>query len=505
MITTAERAGRWLRVSSGGQDEANQEPDINGWIASHGYEDAETYQLHGKSASKGKQDKELNRVVADMRRGHIGVLVVWQSSRIERRGAYSVFDLARRVKEAGGRIEYVQDAYLNETNEMSDVMLALAATKDKQKSLDISKQVLAAHQRSRGNHALTGKYTWGYASEGPKYERRMITTAEGEKYVPQVFTRIADGQSLVEVAAWLSEQTGHTWHARSIAKMIRNTAYRGEHRDAKGNTICKCPPLAGNELWNRANASLDARPSARRGQRSDLDGAGAAVLSGIAGCGNPGCDATGAGPSPMYRIVSGSGNQERIPFYRCSGRTGRGAPKRRGCGCMVPVADADALLDKAMTGLLRPVLRPVFHPATGYAIELGDIAQALRDLPAQGLDEDAEDAERARLRAERRRLDALPKKAAWTEWVPVLDADGKPDTWGAKWARSDRAARRTWLREAGFALYLSRPDMDVEDNDDDADDLSRTDVHEGDRAVLTFGWDGDEDAGLARGLPYGAN
>lgn len=75
-----ELAAKWLPVSSTGQDEANQEPDED------------------------------------------------QSSRIERRGAWSVFDLARRVHDAGGRIEYVQDSYLNDTNEMSDVMLALAAT-----------------------------------------------------------------------------------------------------------------------------------------------------------------------------------------------------------------------------------------------------------------------------------------------------------------------------------------------------------------------------------------
>ena len=54
------------------------------------------------------------------------------------------------------------------------------------------------------------------------------------------------------------------------------------------------------------------------------------------------------------------------------------------------------------------VTRPVFHPAEGHQVELDDISQSLHDLPARELDEDAEDAERARLRAERKRLAALP-------------------------------------------------------------------------------------------------
>src|ERR1039458_5993080 len=111
-----EQAGIWLRVSTGGQDEANQLPDLLAWCAGHDYAVAATYEVHGKSAYKGKQDADLDRALADMAARKITVLVVWASDRIERRGAYNAFDLARRVREAGGRIEYVKDTYLNEAN-----------------------------------------------------------------------------------------------------------------------------------------------------------------------------------------------------------------------------------------------------------------------------------------------------------------------------------------------------------------------------------------------------
>ena len=57
-----ETAGRWLRVSDGSQDEANQEPSIDKHIADHGYATGPTYRLHGASASKGKQQKLLTRL-----------------------------------------------------------------------------------------------------------------------------------------------------------------------------------------------------------------------------------------------------------------------------------------------------------------------------------------------------------------------------------------------------------------------------------------------------------
>lgn len=66
---TGEAAGAWFRVSTGGQDEQSQVPDVMGWVQSHGYNVARTYTLHGKSAFKGQQDAELQKVLADMRAG----------------------------------------------------------------------------------------------------------------------------------------------------------------------------------------------------------------------------------------------------------------------------------------------------------------------------------------------------------------------------------------------------------------------------------------------------
>jgi DNA invertase Pin-like site-specific DNA recombinase len=337
---------------------------------------------------------------------------------------------------------------------------------------------------------LVGKPPWGYASAGEKYDRRAVTTPEGEQYAPEMFTRIADGEKLPAVAKWLSEVTGRTWHPRTVAILIRNTAYRGRYQMGGGKYVHQCPALVEGDLWRRANASLDARPSSRRGQRNDLTGA--SLLSGLAYCGNPEC--TAGDDSPMYRIAPPG----RDVAYRCSGR----GATRKGCGNLVTLADADALLNRLMSGLRRPVLRPVFHPATGHQIEIDDLTQQLRDLPLRELDDATEDAERARLRAARRALADLPATPARTEYVPVTGDDGEALTYGAKWAASDQAERRAWLKDAGFSVYLAKPRMLADSYDGDEGDglLSTVDVYESADAALIFRWTDDKDAGLARGL-----
>ena len=47
MMAVGESAARWLRVSTGAQDEANQVPDVDDWCKDHGYVIRKTYTLRG--------------------------------------------------------------------------------------------------------------------------------------------------------------------------------------------------------------------------------------------------------------------------------------------------------------------------------------------------------------------------------------------------------------------------------------------------------------------------
>ena len=60
---------------------------------------------------------------------------------------------------------------------------------------------------------------------------------------------------------------------------------------------------------------------------------------------------------------------------------------------------------------------------------------------------------RARLRAERRRLQAEPATPA--RWIERPTGE----SYGEKWARSSLAERRSWLKDAAFRVFAGKSDM----------------------------------------------
>jgi DNA invertase Pin-like site-specific DNA recombinase len=460
-----ELAAKWLRVSSTGQDEAHQEPDLDSWIDDHEYKlalgagDRGVYRLHGRSASKGQHQAMLDRVVADMAAGKFSVLVVWQSSRIERRGTWSVFDLFRRVREAGGRIEFVQDSYLNESNEMSDVMLALAATKDRQKSRDLQKQSRSAHAKIDANEALRTKAPFGYAITGEeKYAKQLTPTRQGREIVPQVFERVAGGQSCQSVAAWFEEQTGRPVWARFIAGMIRQTGYYGDLKwthteiDKDGNPagtvekVHRCEPLVPYALWERANARLNTVP--RRGRTARAPH----LLKGVGTCGE--CGGT---------LVRMDGNHRGVSptwWLRCIG-TPDGKAQRK-CGVtpavMVPYEAVAAAVEEVV-GLLgdRPVVtRTLVHGET-WDSEIRLTERRLRELHKQvPFDDPAYLVRQGELLAELAELKARPVEE--DRWDETPTGQKHRDLWDAC---TDDAERNQFLAANRYRIRVYRDRLDV--------------------------------------------
>src|SRR5712692_8878714 len=144
MSTTTEPAGIWLRVSSGGQDEANQEPDVLKHCTARGYRVAARYQLNDLSASKGEQQAKLDEMLADMRDGVIKVLVCWHSDRLERRGVEALFKTLRLSREAGGRIESTKEPLLGSGDVSGEMLTAMGASAARQYSVHLAEQVKLA-------------------------------------------------------------------------------------------------------------------------------------------------------------------------------------------------------------------------------------------------------------------------------------------------------------------------------------------------------------------------
>ena len=447
-MTDVTRAGKWIRVSSGGQDEANQEPDIDKHCAGLGYDVVKTYTLHDKSASKGEQQAKLDEVLADMRSNEIRALVCWHSDRLERRGVLETLLFIAKVKEAGGRVVSTQEGILDEES----LPTIINAHMNHEKSKHLAEQVGLAHKRIRDNGAVLGRAPWGMTITGEKYSKQLAGTDEGRTWVPRIFSRVIEGWSLARISVWLKSEgiagDHGPWYESTVGAMIRNPAYMGFRceQDPKtkkyGKILHKCEALVDPGVWRKAQESLDTRP--KRGYTNPET---RAMLAGVLKCGNPQCDATGAPDSPMNRSRSST-----KLYYRCCG-TGA---VRKSCGTMVPLDLVDEAVNKIVAKTFnRPRLVRRVIPGTDHTAELESLKFELRQLPARDLPWDEEDAERARLRAEHARIAALPVVPDREVMVHTRE------TYAGLWNGLRPADRGQWLEANGFTVRASRAAVTV--------------------------------------------
>lgn len=155
-------AGVWVRVSTGGQDEANRVPDVERYCAAHGYTIRKHYELNDRSAFKGEQEARQREALDDVRTGEVEVVVAWASDRVERRGAEATLRIFRKFREAGGRLESVLEPQLNGPD--PDLMLAITGWKDQQESERKSERVRIAFDTIKANGAVYGGVPYGSPS-----------------------------------------------------------------------------------------------------------------------------------------------------------------------------------------------------------------------------------------------------------------------------------------------------------------------------------------------------
>jgi DNA invertase Pin-like site-specific DNA recombinase len=370
MTSRSEPAGVWVRVSTGGQDEANQVPDIEQHCAAHGYSVTRRYELNDKSASKGEQQTKLDEMLADMRDSTIKVLVCWHSDRLERRGPEYVFRLLAQARDAGGRIESTKEPLFGAQDMSGEAMTALGAVISHQYSVHLGEQVKLAHDRIRANGGVgPGGTPWGYEVEGPKYQKELVPTDLCREYAPQIFARCIVGDSCRTIAAWLDVERvppkrGAKWHEGSVRKLIHNRVYAGRWQDeARTETIAHCEPVVSADVWDRANAALMRRP-----HRGPVNKDNRPMLASLK-CAR--CE-----DSPMFRIRLKSRSGKYYYYYRCAGR----GAQRKGCGNMVPYEVTEAIVAvRVFMTSTEPYKIRHWVEGTSWDAEISDVKQDIRE------------------------------------------------------------------------------------------------------------------------------
>jgi DNA invertase Pin-like site-specific DNA recombinase len=307
---------------------------------------------------------------------------------------------------------------------------------------------------------LCNRPPFGYDAVGERYSKRLVPNDWGRAYVPEIYRRATAGQSLQSIADWLTAEgvptsrpdgkTDAGWWTRSVRKILRNPVYTGfyyqEYEDEDGipaKGVHRCEPLIDGASFKRADEALRGR-----GKRGPSSANGDAMLKGVITC--PQCD-----DSPMYRhrcLTHSGGRKYPIFYYRCAGR----GSHRRSCGNMVRLEHVDNAVDEIMHDTFNvPVIKKQIVHGHDHSAELDALKHELSQLGQLGLPWEQEDAERARLRAEYARVDALP---VVPDTVEEIELD---EHYSDVWDGLDAPGRGPWLAEHGFTVTASKERVTV--------------------------------------------
>ena len=457
----ATSAGIWVRVSGSSQDEANQLPRLERHCYDQNYRVNKRYTLPDTTAYHGDHQPELDELLEDIRTGVIKVVVCRHSDRLDRRGPKYALPFLWAVTEAGGRVECLDEPQFGNDDDLGGMFTYMSIVKNHKESADKASRVRDSHNRIRVNRAngtgLLGRAPFGYDIEGSKYEKVLVPNKLGLEYVPEIFARIIDGESLATVAKWLNAEgvpTGTkfardknhrpirdengdpgkapTWSASTVAQIIRNTAYKGQLRDSNHELAGPCEAIVSVQIWEAAGKRLDAAP-----KRGPQDNANRAMLASVLFCE---CG------SPMYRVKTAA----ILPYYRCAGKV-----TEKSC-LMIRLSVVDEAVNEIMSANPEPVMKMTLVEGKNYDQEL-DLVKA--QIKALDLDDPDYDERYASLMAERSRLKDLDTTP--DTWEPRPTGQ----TWGGLWDDLEPAERSRWLARQGFRVTATREAVTVMQGD----------------------------------------
>lgn len=437
----------WVRVSDDKSDVRAQRRKIREHVQSHRYHVAAEFDLPPVSGSKGHPEHEaaLARVTEMMRGGEIKLLVIFHSSRLDRRDELEQAQFTLDIWKAGGEIDSIEEGEsFGRRSRMSRAMSVLRQGENADYSVNLSAMVRKTNDDNDANGAFRGRAPIGWmvvcGTCGTVCRGAVRCTHRGtKKLVPDPVTapvvaeidrKIAASQPVPMVVAWLWEVHRIKRTNASLCQIVRAEKYKTgvirwkDHAGRLQTHVTRA--IVSADLWQAANANLQARPSTnphhfRPPKKPDY--------SGSLFCGT--CHAQ------VYRCYSGD-EPKRVRYYRC-------IP----CKWSAVADTADARVEKLMAGDTAPELEIRWMEGSDHSAEAERVQAELDDLPKRRLDRKAETELRERLWARLDELEAMPKVA------PRRELTGTGRTWGVAWQSWTWAEKVSHLRGGGFQVRLS--------------------------------------------------
>lgn len=366
-----KRAAIYARVSTGKQAAGelslpDQVSQCEGFARAKRFEIAEQFVDRGVSARTDKRP-EFQRMIALALSPHrpFDVILVHSQSRFAR-NTRDLLIYQGRLAEAGvSLISITQDLGEGET---ADVLRTMVGALDEYQSKETTKHVARAMIENakqgfwNGAAAPFGYRTYAAEVRGARVKKKIEADPAEAELVRLVFRLYVqgDGQTgpmgVKRIASHLNSagylnRRGHPFRVQFLDKILRNTAYIGEHwfnrTDSRRQTerpesewvAFAMPRIIDDALFYEAQARLDRQHPLKTPPRivtSDVQ------LTSVAVCADCG--------AAMRKL---SGKSGKYHYYRCSRKADSGTSACRGTA--IPMADLDGIvLDAIEDKILEP-------------------------------------------------------------------------------------------------------------------------------------------------------
>lgn len=224
-----KKAALYIRVSTDEQAKhgfslAEQKHDLEQYAAAHHYAIVDIYADEGNTARKAiSKRKELQRLLNDVRAGHIDIILLKCLDRWFRNIAdyYKVQEIldAYGVEWACSQEEY------NTTTTNGRLMLNLKLSIAQNESDQTSDRIKYINEgKKRRKEECTGKHPFGY-----KIVNKRLVVVEKERPIIQfIYQQIRAGSSTHSIAGKLWHEFGFAIEAKRVWRILRNPTYKGE-------------------------------------------------------------------------------------------------------------------------------------------------------------------------------------------------------------------------------------------------------------------------------------